>query len=192
MTLAAVGWPREPSPGLAGEVRRVLEAVVALRGAVGWPAGPPDEVESAAWLDARLSDAATGRARFAVARVDGRVQAMGRWEWMTPPVRRFGAWVYQVMTHPDMRGQGLARTLMTSLIDDARAHGVEHLVLEVRGNNHRAEAFYRSLGFAEVGVYADAVAVGRERFDLVAYQLVLGLPADVVSHGRERVGPGAS
>jgi L-amino acid N-acyltransferase YncA len=81
---------------------------------------------------------------------------------------------------------------MEAIIADARAVGVESLVLDVRGNNHGAEAMHRSLGFLEAGVLADDIAVGDDRFDLVTYQLPLALAAGVRRHGRRREGLGAS
>jgi len=175
-----------------GQVLRVVTAVVAAGGAVGWAQGAtPAELE--AWLDERLADASAGGCRHAAAAdAAGVVQAVGRWQWLTPQVRRRGAVVAQVMVHPSARGQGLARRVVTALVGDARSAGVEQLVLEVRGNNHGAEALYRSLGFREAGVLADAVAVGAERFDLVSYQLLLALPDGVTRHGRRREGPGAT
>lgn len=184
-------WLAGSDEQLRQPVLRVVAAVVDAGGAVSWARGATSK-ELEDWYDDRLADVATGRCRLALALdAAGTVQALGRWQWMTAPVRRHGALIAQVMAHPDARGQGLARLVVGALVDDARAAGVEQLVLEVRGNNHGAESLYRSLGFREVGVLPDAIAVGEHRFDLVTYQLGLGLPPGALRHGRRPEGPGA-
>ncbi len=50
------------------------------------------------------------------------------------------------------RRQGLGRTLMLALIDEARRRGVEELFLEVRADNENAQALYTELGFAAIAV----------------------------------------
>jgi len=50
------------------------------------------------------------------------------------------------------RGQGLGRTLMISLINEARARGARQVFLEVRADNPSAQNLYRSLGFDELGL----------------------------------------
>jgi [ribosomal protein S18]-alanine N-acetyltransferase len=50
------------------------------------------------------------------------------------------------------RRQGLARTLMLQLINEARRRGAEELFLEVRVDNEGAQALYTELGFETVSV----------------------------------------
>lgn len=50
------------------------------------------------------------------------------------------------------RGHGLGRTLMLSLIAEARRRGAREVFLEVRADNPAAQRLYRRLGFDEVGV----------------------------------------
>ncbi len=52
-----------------------------------------------------------------------------------------------VATHPDYRRRGLARKLVTRVVEHARAHGAKVCILDVRANNPPAYALYRSLGF---------------------------------------------
>lgn len=52
-----------------------------------------------------------------------------------------------VATHPDYRGQGLARQLVTRAVEYAKAHGAQACILEVRSDNEPAYHLYRSLGF---------------------------------------------
>lgn len=50
------------------------------------------------------------------------------------------------------RGHGLGRTLMLSLIGEARKRGAREVFLEVRADNPSAQRLYRRLGFEDVGV----------------------------------------
>ncbi len=53
---------------------------------------------------------------------------------------------------PECRRQGLARALVTALVDDLRTRGVRSLTLEVRASNDAAIRLYRQLGFLQVGL----------------------------------------
>jgi len=55
--------------------------------------------------------------------------------------------VGNVATHPDYRGQGLARQLVKRAIEHARKYGAEICVLDVREDNQPAYKLYKSLGF---------------------------------------------
>lgn len=52
---------------------------------------------------------------------------------------------------PDWQGRGLARQMLDALEAHGRRHALPTLWLEVRRSNERAQALYRSRGFAEVG-----------------------------------------
>jgi ribosomal-protein-alanine N-acetyltransferase len=60
--------------------------------------------------------------------------------------------IQTVTVAPRARRQGLARTLMLALIDEARRRGAEELFLEVRADNESAQALYTDLGFETVAV----------------------------------------
>ena len=60
--------------------------------------------------------------------------------------------IVNVAVHPDYRRRGYARAVLGALFRFADAHGIRHLVLEVRASNVAAQALYRSLGFTEVGI----------------------------------------
>lgn len=186
-----VGWPTEADEDLREQVHRVVAAVARLGGAVGW-LSEPARAESDAWLDGLLAGVRAGRARLAVVRDGGRVQALGYWAWLEAAVLSRNAELRKVMTHPDARGRGLARRLVSALVDDARAAGIETLVLDVRGNNHGAMALYEAEGFEVYGRLPDFIAVGADRFDRVLYRLELGRPTGIVRHGGRAEGPGSS
>ena len=186
-----VEFPTEADAALHRAVHRVLTAVVELGGAVGWLHVPTEE-ETAGWLEAELALAASGRGGFAAAHLDGRLEAMGVWGRFSPPVIAQNAEVRKVMTHPDVGRRGLARLVMTSLADHARAAGIETLLLDCRGNNHGAQALYESLGWVEYGRIPEFIAVHGHRWDRVCYYLRLQTPAGVELHGSAPVGLGAS
>jgi ribosomal-protein-alanine N-acetyltransferase len=59
--------------------------------------------------------------------------------------------VTNVAVRPSARRQGVARALLGSVIDNARARGFKIVVLEVRPSNHHALTLYESFGFRVVG-----------------------------------------
>lgn len=74
------------------------------------------------------------------------------------PVGYAGAWDAPDMTHvmtvavaPDARRRGIARRLVTELIDRSQARGAAAWTLEVRADEPGARALYEQLGFVEVG-----------------------------------------
>ena len=180
-------WLTEPDEADYAQVHRLIAAVAALGGAVGWLT-VPDRAETDAWLDEVLKNGG----RVAVIRVDGRIEALGFWARFAAAVLDRNAEIRKVMTHPDRRGGGLARRLVEALVDDARRAGVETVVLDVRGNNHGALRMYESLGFETYGRLPDFIAVGPDRFDRVLLRLDLGRPADLVRYGGRPQGPGHS
>ncbi|HVF03910.1 MAG TPA: GNAT family N-acetyltransferase [Frankiaceae bacterium] len=184
-------FPTAGTPAIYGEVHRVIAAVVALGGAVGW-LHVPDERETAAFLDEQFSYAARGDGAVTVVRVDGRVEALGIWNRYAAAVVRQNAEIRKVMVHPDARGRGLGRVVVEALTDDCARTGIEVVVLDARGNNHGAHALYDSLGFTRCGSIPDFIAVGNERWDRVFFAKRVNTPPGTVLHGGSPLGPGAS
>jgi ribosomal protein S18 acetylase RimI-like enzyme len=184
-------FPMRADEALHAEVHRVVTAVVALGGAVGWLA-VPDEDETRAWLDAQLALAGAGDGAFCAVRVEERVEALGVWNRFPDAVLRPNAEIRKVMVHPDARGRGLGRTVTEALTQHATEAGIEVLVLDARGNNHAAHALYEALGWTRCGTIPDFIAVGDERWDRVLFSRRVNTPAGVVRHGSAPIGPGAS
>ena len=181
----------DATPAVRAAVHRVLTAVVALGGAVGWTHVPaPTETDD--WLDAELALAAAGRGGVCLVSVGGRVEALGVWGAYTPAVIAQNAEIRKVMVHPDARGRGLAREVMRALTASARDAGIEVLLLDARGNNHAAHALYQSLGWTEYGRIPNFIAIGEDRWDRVCYYLELQHPLGARLRGSTPVGPGAS
>lgn len=60
--------------------------------------------------------------------------------------------IQTVTVSPEARRQGLARTLLLQLLNEARRRGVEEVFLEVRVDNEPAQTLYRELGFEVISV----------------------------------------
>jgi hypothetical protein len=58
-------------------------------------------------------------------------------------------WVYYVAVDPDRRGKGHGRTIMRAAEDWLRQAGIEKLMLLVRSDNTKVQAFYESLDYDE-------------------------------------------
>lgn len=56
-------------------------------------------------------------------------------------------YIFNVATHPDFRGRGLARTLVNAALDHVRARHGKRVLLDVRADNVPAYNLYRSAGF---------------------------------------------
>jgi ribosomal protein S18 acetylase RimI-like enzyme len=187
-----VRWLAAADAATYDDVVGVVTAVTTGEGAVGW-LGVPSRAEIVAWLDEILAAVTAGQARLAAVVRGGRIEGLGRWVRYRKPTVAVNADVQQVMVHPAARGGGLARVLVGALVADARAHGIEVLTLDVRGNNHAAMALYESFGFAVRGRLPDFVGVGDERWDRVIYALDLrAAGAPLRRHGATPIGPGSS
>ena len=59
--------------------------------------------------------------------------------------------ITNVAVHPDFRGQGLAKSLISELLYLCRKDGITSFTLEVRESNIVAQSLYKSFGFVESG-----------------------------------------
>lgn len=73
--------------------------------------------------------------------------------------------------HPERRGLGLGRTLLQSLVEQARAGRARVVFLEVRAGNVVARRLYRQLGFHDLGIRRGYYGPGQ---DAVVMELRLG------------------
>jgi ribosomal protein S18 acetylase RimI-like enzyme len=60
----------------------------------------------------------------------------------------------QLYVVEEMKGQGIAQSLMDWVIDRARRRRADYLYLSVFTENHRARRFYEKYGFEPEGTYA--------------------------------------
>ncbi|WP_439664011.1 GNAT family N-acetyltransferase [Lentzea sp. HUAS TT2] len=191
MPTTALHWLSEADDTIRAEIHAVVHDVVAAGGAVGYHE-PPAHDRISTWLDTVLKQVRDGDAAFAAVTVDGVVRAVGLWRRGSTAVFQHRAEVQQVMAHPSARGLGLGKRVMEGLVENARAHGIEILMLGVRGNNHGAIELYESLGFRECGRMPNAIAVGDERWDDVSMYLPLGYPEGTRLNGATAGGLGSS
>ncbi|WP_373229641.1 N-acetyltransferase family protein [Cohnella sp.] len=74
--------------------------------------------------------------------------------------------VFGMYVAPEMRGQGLGRSLMIELIRKARdCDGIEQINLAVMSENDFAKKLYKSLGFKVYGVENNALKYNGKYFD---------------------------
>ena len=136
-------------------------------GAVGFvPPVTPDDVVPL--LDKLLEGVHSGRDVLALLVVDGRTAGFAGVVGSLSPLRRHWGTVLRVQVHPSHQGQGLGRVLMAGVHRIARERGWEFLHLTARGGTG-LDAFYRSLGYAEVGRLPGAIRVapGDDRDEIV-------------------------
>ena len=58
-------------------------------------------------------------------------------------------WVYYVATDPECRGKGFGRVIMTAAEQWLRERGIPKLMLMVRRDNTKVQAFYETLDYSE-------------------------------------------
>jgi ribosomal protein S18 acetylase RimI-like enzyme len=88
--------------------------------------------------------------------------------------------LWGVFIHPDRRGGGLAKRLLSHAVSFARDEGVLQIQLSVNAENDRARRLYRSLGFEPFGMEPRAIRVGERYVD--EEHMVLGLARATVAH----------
>jgi ribosomal protein S18 acetylase RimI-like enzyme len=77
---------------------------------------------------------------------------------------RHKAKVVGMYVAPEVAGQGVGRALLDRLVAEARASGVELLVLTVTDGNQAATTLYERAGFHSFGVEPDAIRVDGRSF----------------------------
>jgi [ribosomal protein S18]-alanine N-acetyltransferase len=83
------------------------------------------------------------------------------------------AHIATIAVHPEHRGQGIGRELLTLALREAIQQGALESMLEVRAGNQVAQALYRDFGFVIVGRrpryyqdnQEDAVLMGKKNLD---------------------------
>jgi len=89
-----------------------------------------------------------------------------------------------------MRGNGLGKILLGSLIREAEKQGFSKLVLSALHSNQAAKRLYLSYGFREVGVYEKHAFQNGEWMDIVIMEKLLGenLLGENLSTGKKPCG----
>jgi ribosomal protein S18 acetylase RimI-like enzyme len=99
------------------------------------------------------------------------LQVLDRWS----PSLDSMAHVGQVGTFvlPTYRRRGLGHTLWAATVTFARSAGYRKLIIQVRGTNASAQAFYRSIGFLECGRLVRQVVIDGVEEDELLMELLL-------------------
>jgi ribosomal protein S18 acetylase RimI-like enzyme len=106
----------------------------------------PHEVRQRRALEMILADASLGR--IYVAREGERVVAMASLLYTVSTAEGGRAALFEdLVVRPEHRGRGFGTALLAHVIEQARADGVLRLTLLTDGDNERAQALYRRLGF---------------------------------------------
>jgi GNAT superfamily N-acetyltransferase len=142
---------------LRRELLAVWTAVTNAGGAVGF-VPPVTEEDVAPLLDDVVRRVREGRALLALLTVEGRTAGFAVLIRAAGPLRRHWATVLRVQVHPALQGRGLGRVLMEGVHDLARAESLEFLHLGARDGTG-VDAFYRRLGYREVGRLPGAIRV---------------------------------
>lgn len=152
------------SPELREGILSLWADVSNAGGAVGFlPPVTPEEIRPE--LVRQLVAMVEGRSRLVVG-TDGRGRPMATafLTLNTHRLMRHWLWVYTVMVHPSLQGQGAGRELMAAVADAARgAEGIRGLRLTCRGGTG-ADRFYAACGYKEVGRVPDAIKVAEDDY----------------------------
>ena len=135
-------------------------------GAVGFvPPVTPEDVEPA--LEHLLEGLRARGDVLVVLTVDGALAGFAGLVTSAHVLKKHWATVLRVQIHPDYQKRGLGRMLLEGVHEAARRHGWEFVHLTVRGGTG-TEAFYRALGYREVGRIPGAlrVAPGDDRDEI--------------------------
>lgn len=166
---------------MSAEVRAVSEVDDALRlellrcwtdvtnagGAVGF-VPPVTQDDVVPLLDKLLEGVRSGRDVLALLTVDGATAGFASVVGSLSPLRAHWGTVLRVQVHPSLQGQGLGKVLMDGVHRIARDRRWEFLHLTARDGTG-VDAFYRGLGYAEVGRLPGAIRVapGDDRDEIV-------------------------
>jgi ribosomal protein S18 acetylase RimI-like enzyme len=83
-----------------------------------------------------------------------------------PIKRRHKGWIWGVFVRPDVRGRGVARSLMAEAIKRAKTiGGLEMVLLTVSVDQPAPRKLYESLGFRSIGVEPKGIKIGDQHHD---------------------------
>jgi ribosomal-protein-alanine N-acetyltransferase len=133
---------------MAWQLRRAgdtdIDAVMAIEttvfGSDAWPRG------------AMVSELGSAHTYYLVAHRVGSPEAIEGYAGLLAPSGSGQGDIQTIAVAESARRTGLGRTLMLTLIAEARDRGAAEIFLEVRADNSGAQALYSSLGFEQIAV----------------------------------------
>ncbi len=127
-------------------------------------------------LENRLDWFRTRRGRgfpVLVAELDGRVVGYASYgDWRAFDGYRHTA-EHSIYVHRDVRGNGIGRTLLASLIDRARAAGIHVMIAGIEAENEASIRLHESFGFRVVGRFEEVGTKFGRWLDLTCMELCL-------------------
>jgi GNAT superfamily N-acetyltransferase len=113
----------------------------------------PDPGRQRRALEIILQD--PSRARIYVARESWKVIAMAALHFTTSTAEGGkAAWLEDCIVRPERRCRGIGKVLLEYVIEQARAEGALRVMLLTDGDNARAQALYRKMGFTPSSMLA--------------------------------------
>jgi ribosomal protein S18 acetylase RimI-like enzyme len=113
----------------------------------------PDPEKQRRALEIILAD--PSRARIYVAREAGKLIAMAALHFTTSTAEGGkAAWFEDCIVRPEYRRRGIGKALLDYVVAQARAEGALRVMLLTDGDNARAQALYRKMGFADSSMLA--------------------------------------
>ncbi|MEU0040732.1 MULTISPECIES: GNAT family N-acetyltransferase [unclassified Streptomyces] len=156
----------------AEELAGLLTDTVDDGASVGFLA-PLDRASAVAWWEGRAAAVSAGHLAVWVARGADRVLGTVGLAFPDKPNSRHRAELVKLMVHPDGRGRGLGRTLLTTAERAAVAAGLTLLHLDTETGSP-AETLYLSAGWTRLGAIPDYATTpsGELRATTVFYKRV--------------------
>ncbi len=111
---------------------------------------------------------------FLVVEREGRVLGWARAGFYSDRCVYEGVGEHAVYVHPDGRGQGLGRLLLTALCEESERRGLYKLTSRIFADNHPSRAAHRAAGFDEVGIQRRHGRLDGEWKDCVLVERLLG------------------
>jgi ribosomal protein S18 acetylase RimI-like enzyme len=113
----------------------------------------PDPERQRRALELILAD--PSRARIYVARAGGKVIGMAALHFTTSTAEGGRvAGLEDCVVHPEQRRKGIGEKLLSYVLKQAKAEGALRVMLLTDGDNTRAQALYRKMGFAPSSMLA--------------------------------------
>jgi ribosomal protein S18 acetylase RimI-like enzyme len=97
--------------------------------------------------------------------VDGRLLGMARVSSDGRPKTGHVGTITSVFVHPEARGHGVAKRLITTCLDWAREKELARVTLSVAAVNTAAIRLYIVCGFSVYGVDPDVIRIGADSYD---------------------------
>lgn len=128
----------------------MLQQSVAAGASIGFVQPFSHEEARRFWIDRLVPMLRTGSSVLFEARLDGTVAGTVQLVLPAMPNQVHKADVAKMMVHPRYRRRGVARALMTALVEEARRRGFKMLTLDTRSGDP-AQGLYAGFGFEVAG-----------------------------------------